>query len=238
MKLKVIAAIVIISCLSSLNAQACVYDDQKLLDYIRRENNRCEGIKPRIDVSGSLRLVSLATRNIKDLDTNLTIKIPRINNNNNNLVPEVVVRAINSRYQLDRMALISQTDSHSFSWSTYVIQEANIPINSLRATATAGSQTVYIPVIIGQPNRQYELAFVANRPTRFLTLEVRRNGQVVYQTNRPNYRRGEIIFTWDGRNEVAGRYELYYKAELEQIGRPSEQLSRSIVFEHDPSWLR
>ena len=71
MKLKILAAIVIISCLSSLKVQACSYDDQKLLDYIRRDNNRCEGIKPRIDVSGSLWLVSLATRNIKDLDNNL-----------------------------------------------------------------------------------------------------------------------------------------------------------------------
>ena len=78
------------------------------------------------------------------------------------------------------MALISQSDFHNFSWSTYVLKEANIPINSLRATATASSQPVYIPVIIGQPNNQYELAFFANRPARFLKLEIRQNGKVVH----------------------------------------------------------
>jgi flagellar basal-body rod modification protein FlgD len=187
MKIKTIAAILIIWNLSFLNAQACSPGNPNLVKYIRRDNNRCEGIKERTDISGSLRLVSLTTSNIKNLNDSLTLEIPRLTNN---LEPEVVVRAINYRYQLDKLTLISQSNAYNFSWSTYVLKKANIPINSLRATAIIGPQSVYIPVVIGQPTNHYELVFFTNRPARFLNLEIRHNGKAL---SSPRFKKTRIL---------------------------------------------
>ena len=221
---------------------ACPDGNPEDISYIRRDNNRCEGIFSRIDLASSLRLISLATRKITTLGENLTIRIPQLANSPE---PEVVVKAIDARYQLDQLELEfnSQSKSYYFNLPTYVIKKALVRTNKLRGLAKFGTQEVYIPVIIGTLAPRYELVFYAEDSTRFPNVEIRLNDQLVYKTSRRYYQDGEIIFTWDGtwngRKAPPGRYEFYYFAELEQrANKPPEQVSRSIFFEHHPNWLR
>ena len=102
MKLKILFVSLIIWSLNCFIAQACPSGNLNSLNYIRRNNNRCEGIKQSIDIGGSVRLISLITRNINSLGYTLSLKIPQ---SSNKLKPEVSVRAINSRYQLDKITL-------------------------------------------------------------------------------------------------------------------------------------
>lgn len=220
MYLKLLLTGITILTLQTLPVLACRDGDPTSIYYIRRDNNRCEGIFSRIDLASSLRLVSLTTRSITTLGKTLTLTIPQVINSPE---PEVVIKAIDARYQLDRLELElnSRSKSYYFNLPTYVIKTAEVPTNELRGLAKFGTQEVYIPVIIGELASRYEFVLYAEDSTRFPTVEIRHNGQSVYKTSRPFYRYGEIIFTWDGtwngQKAPPGRYEFYYVAELGRV---------------------
>ncbi|MEH2319441.1 hypothetical protein [Nostoc sp.] len=137
-------------------------------------------------------------------------------------------------YQLDDLLLSKNGSGFSFSWDTYVLREAKIPANKLRAVASynLGSQPVYVPVILGQTSGKYEFVFYSQDRVRFTNFEILSQGeQAIYSTSRPNSRSGETIFTWDGRNAPAGRYELHYVANIDRRNEPSDRIERRIVFE-------
>ena len=46
--------------------------------YIRRQRNRCEGIKPQVGVGSGVRLVSFSTYNVAQQGSELSLRIPRI----------------------------------------------------------------------------------------------------------------------------------------------------------------
>lgn len=217
--------------LNALPAQACPSGNPQSTNYIRRENNRCEGIEPRKVFSG-LNLISIATRSITSYPSLLSLQIPRLNN----ITPEIKVQSLGKNYRLDNISLKPNQGRFTFLLKPDVLNKAAVPPNSLRALASANS--VYLPVTIGQPSGQYEFVFYSSLRAKFPTFEILRNGKVVYKTSRNNARTGEIVFNWNARKEPAGRYEVHVIAEQEPVGRPPEKFERRFYFEHNPNWLR
>jgi len=235
MNAKLLFASVIALTLSQMPALACPEGNLRSTAYIRR-GNRCEGIK-REPVSGnSLRLISLATRNIPSYQAQVSMKIPGINGGGK---PEVKVQSLDKNYQLDNPSLTENSGFYTLLWDSYVLKQETVPSNSLRALASVnfGSQVVYAPVILGQSSGQYEFVFYSPSRVKFPVFRILRNGKEVYSNPRNIPQTNEMIFTWDGRNAPAGRYELQIEAEIEPRGKPTEKINRKIVFEHNPKWL-
>ncbi|MEG4217367.1 hypothetical protein QUA27_18015 [Microcoleus sp. Pol14C6] len=236
MKAKLLFASVIALTLSQIPALACPEGNLRSTDYIRRDN-RCEGIK-RQPVSGnSLRLISLATRNIPSYQAQVSMKIPGINGGGK---PEVKVQSLDKNYQLDNPSLTENSGFYTLLWDSYVLKQEKVPSNSLRAVASVnfGSQVVYVPVILGQSSGQYEFVFYSPSRVKFPVFRILRNGKEVYSNPRNLIQTNEMIFTWDSRNAPAGRYELQIEAEIEPRGNQPEKINRKIVFEHNPNWLK
>ena len=236
MNAKLLFASVIALTLSQIPALACPEGNLRSTDYIRRDN-RCEGIK-RQPVSGnSLRLISIATRNIPSYQTEVSMKIPGINGGGK---PEVKVQSLDKNYQLDNPSLTENSGFYTLLWDSYVLKREEVPSNSLRALASVnfGSQVVYVPVILGQSSGQYEFVFYSPSRVKFPVFRILRNGKEVYSNPRNIAQTNEMIFTWDSRNAPAGRYELQIEAEIEPRGKPTEKINRKIVFEHNPQWLK
>ena len=222
----------------SLPALACEAGDPNQTDYMRRENNRCEGIYPTTNVSSSLRLISLVARNLPDgYGDRLSLRIPH----NGTVSPVLRIQSLRSRYILDNPQLTSNASGFTLNWSTFVLQEAEVPVNSLRAIAFLNeSQPIYIPVLLGPPASEYEIVFYSPNRTTFKQLEIVRvrDNQVVYTHPQTPPQTGEIRFTWNAQNVPAGDYFLRVVAEIEQFSRPPETRSSQIVFRHDPNWLQ
>ena len=123
--------------------------------------------------------------------------------------------------------------------SSYILKKAQIKLKQLRALASVHeSQTIFVPVTFDRPSNKYEFVLFAPRPTRIPVIEISLNGRVVHRESRNSSEQGEIIFTWDGRNEPAGRYKLYFVGEVEQFNGPPEKVPVEITFEHNPDWLQ
>lgn len=220
--------------ITPLSAIACQTGHPDSLAYIRRGDNRCEGLKDGQDVSLSFRLTSLVSRNLNSYPNTLTVKIPAPNNS----TPNLVIQSYFRNYRLDEINLVRNTSNFIFNLPTAILQKAKIPPNKLRALAyiTQQSERVYYPVILGNPSPQYE--FVIYSPERVIltNLEVRRNGKVIpgSPSPRPNPIQGEITYTWKAANTPEnGRYELYIKAKGEKEAR-----AYSYYFEHHNNWLK
>ncbi|MEH2250612.1 hypothetical protein [Nostoc sp.] len=231
MKYQLLLTSIFLFSLSTLPAQAaCNGGNPQSTAYIRRDNNRCEGIQPREVVSG-INLISLVTRGINKYPNLLTLLIPRLSNS----TPEVTVESLNKNYLLDNLSLIQSQSRFTFTLKPDVLNKAAILPNTLRALAEVNS--VYLPVTIGQPSGQYEFVFYTSNRAKFSTFEILRNSKVIYSSPRNNAQHGEVIFTWNGRKAAAGRYEVHVVAQEERIGRPPEKFDRRFKFEHNPKWL-
>ncbi|ALF53478.1 hypothetical protein ACX27_12535 [Nostoc piscinale CENA21] len=242
MNYKIIFTSLLIFTISHLPAVAyCPEGNPRSTDYIRRKSpNRCEGIKEELISGNSLTLISIVTRNIASYGKTLTLQVPQIRGGTN---PQVIVQSFGDdyRYQLDDLLLSNNNSRFRFSWNTYVLTQAKIPANSLRALASylLGSQNVYVPVILGQSSGKYEFTFYSESRVKFTSFKILSSNQKpIYTAPKLNPKNGETIFTWDGRNAPAGRYQVDYKAFIEQRNQPSERLERQIDFEHNPNWLK
>lgn len=214
-----------------MSAIACQTGHPDSLAYIRRDNNRCEGLKDGQDVSLSFRLTSLVSRSLNSYPSTLTVKIPAPNNSK----PNLVIQSFFRNYRLDEIKL---EPNFIFNLPTAILQKAKIPLNKLRALAyiTQKSQNVYYPVILGTPSHQYEFVIYSPERVVFTNLEVRQNGKVIpgSPSPRPNPIQGEVIYTWNPANApVNGRYELYVQAKGENQTR-----AYSYYFEHQNNWLK
>ena len=220
--------------ITPLSAIACQTGHPDSLAYIRRDNNRCEGLKDGQDVSLSFRLTSLVSRSLNSYPNNLTVKIPAPNNS----TPNLVIQSYFRNYRLDEINLEPSASNFIFNLPTAILQKAKIPLNKLRALAyiTQKSERVYYPVILGTPSPQYEFVIYSPERVIFTNLEVRRNGKVIpgSPSPRPNPIQGEINYTWKAANAPEnGRYELYINAKREK-----ETRVYSYYFEHHNNWLK
>lgn len=242
MNYKIIFASLLIFSISHLpTAASCPEGNPRSTEYIRRQPpNRCEGVKLEPLSGNSLSLISIATRNLTDFGKTLTLQVPQINGGKN---PDVKVKSLDDKYhyQLDDLSLSKNGSRFSFSWDTYVLTQAKIPANKLRALAyySLGSQPIYVPVILGQSSGEYEFAFYSENRVKFTSFKILSPGQeTIYETKQPNPKNGETTFTWDGRNAPAGRYEVRYVAFIDRRNETSDRIPGRIVFEHNPNWLK
>ena len=217
-----------------LMASSCPTGHPDSLHYIRRDNNRCEGLKDGQDVSLSFRLTSLVSRSLNSYPDTLTVKIPAPNNS----TPNLVIQSYFRNYRLDEIKLVKSASNFIFNLPTTILQKAKIPLNKLRALAyiTEKSQNVYFPVILGTPSPQYEFVIYSPERVIFTNLEVRQNGKVIpgSQSPRPNPIQGEVVYTWNpAKAPENGRYELYVQAKGENQNR-----AYSYYFEHQNNWLK
>lgn len=217
-------------------SQACELAEPSSNEYALQSDNRCEGIRTNIEVSGSLDLVSLTNSSGGTLGDNLQIRVPRLDPSR----PYFVMRAPQSRYQLDAVPFAIQGDFYTYSLRTRILKQSNVDdVDDLRAYAVTGSQRVHLPTILGRASNNYRFVFYSVDNVRFIKAEIRQGNSTKKSWGRQTTRRGEKSFEWQGVQSVpAGRYTFYYTAEIEQRNRPPERITRSIVFEHDPAWLR
>ena len=220
--------------LTPLSAIACQNGHPDSLAYIRRDENRCEGLKDGQDVSLSFRLTSLVSRSLNSYPDTLTVKIPAPNNS----TPNLVIQSYFRNYRLDEIKLKPSASNFIFNLPTAILQKAKIPLNKLRALAyiTQKSERVYYPVILGTPSPQYEFVIYSPERVIFTNLEVRHNGKVIpgSQSPRPNPIQGEVVYTWNpAKAPENGRYELYVQAKGENQTR-----AYSYYFEHQNNWLK
>ncbi|MGI0496856.1 hypothetical protein ACOKW7_27480 [Limnospira platensis CENA597] len=215
-------------------AAACPPSDPNHLVYQRRSSpSRCEGIN-RQAISASFNLVSLATSNLTNLGDTLRLQVPNMGG-----TPNITLRSFERRYQLDSFTPELSQNKYQLHLDTRIIRQAEVAANSLRAIASLpGSQPIYIPVIIGQPSSSYQFVLYSPARTQINSFEIRHNNQVIHSQQRPNPRRGEMVFSWDGRNQPRGLYQLWVLAELQQRGQRPETVTRVFSFYHDPAWFR
>jgi flagellar basal-body rod modification protein FlgD len=230
MNFKLLLTTLLLFSLSPLVAQACPpLNNPKSLAYARRDNNRCEGLQDR-DASSTFELISFATGSISSnasFPNTLTIRVP----STGNLSPTIEVQSFIRNYRLDNLEAPSKSSGISFPLDTSVLKKANIPLESLRATAyiTRDSGFVYFPVILEQPSDHYQFVVYSPQRTTFPTIEIRRNGKTILPLpSLKTPRSGQIFLTWN-RKAPAGTYELYL---VDGEGQP-----RTFRFEHNPSWL-
>lgn len=222
--------------LVALPSRGCDLAEPDSLTYSLQPNNSCEGIQDRIDVSGSLDLISLTSTTGGSLGNSLQIRVPRRDPNR----PAFSMQELDSRYLLNNVPFSNQRDFYSYSLSTQRLRRSGIDsVNDLRAIAVTGSQRVYLPTLLNTPASGYRFVFYSVDNVRFVSAGIRSSGQGYATWGSQGTRRGEKAFEWGNANNApAGRYEFYYVAEIEQRNRPPERISRSIAFWHDPSWLR
>jgi len=235
MKYQFLLTTLFIFSFSTLPVQACPSGNFQSTNYMRRENNRCEGIQPR-NVGSGINLISIVTRDISSYPSLLNLIIPRFGNS----TPEVQVQSLDKNYLLDELSLQPSKSVFTFPLKPDILNKAAVSPNSLRALAEVNldSQTIYLPVTIGKASGKYEFVFYTARRAKFPTFEIIRNGKVVYKNPRNNAQSGEVVFNWNGSKEPTGRYELHIIAEQERIGRPPEKFERNFYFEHNPKWLK
>ena len=212
-------------------------------NYRQRNNNRCEGVKLRGNInSGSIRLISLATKGITQFSPHLTLRIPR----RGNQAPSTVrLRSMGDRYQMDQPRLTPSNTAYTFRFPTTVLTRSNVTPNELRGIAKYGGH--YVPLQIGSTSSRYEIVLFASVNTRIDTLTIRKPIGDQYKTysttRRRSFRNGELKFSWNGQDQngntaPAGDYEIHYEATVERPGRSPEKKSRTIPFSHNPQWLQ
>ena len=228
MKVKILLISLVLLGLSPLSASACPTDgNPDSLAYIRRDNNRCEGLLGSRPSSGTFSLIGLFTSNISSYPKTLKIRVAGTDKTS----PIIDIQSFYpQRYRLNELDTKSTNSGFTFDLNTTVLRKAYIPFASLRPVAyiTRNSGLVYFPVILGQPSSSYEFALYSPHRIAFPTLEIRRNGKVVY-SNPSNIPRNLIRFTWEYGDEPAGTYELFIK---DDRGK-----RRTYRFEHNPELL-
>ena len=224
--------------LVALPSRGCELAEANSLTYSLQPDGRCEGIQDRINVSGSLDLISLTSTAGGSLGNSLQIRVPRRDPNRLNFS----LQQPNSRYLLDRVPFSNQNNFYSYRLPIRLLRLIDVDsVNDLRAIAYTDGQRVYLPTLLDTPASSYRFVFNSNDSVRFVSAGIRQHSSKrdYVRWGPQGSRRGEKPFEWGGANNApAGRYEFYYVAEIEQRNRPPEPISRSIAFWHDPSWLR
>ena len=213
--------------LSPLATQACPTGNSSTLAYIRRNDNRCEGLRDR-EISSFFELISFSTNSLsEDYPTTLNIRVPGTGRTR----PAIVVQSFTRNYRLDNLSSAQTTSGYTFSLNTNILKKAKVSTDSLRATAyiTRDSSPVFFPVILGSSSNSYEFVINSHQRVAFPTFEIRRNNKAVYSSPRPNPRSGHIRLNWAYGNAPAGSYQLYL---VDENGS-----SRTFSFEHNPDWF-
>ncbi|MGB6298264.1 MAG: hypothetical protein WBF90_19050 [Rivularia sp. (in: cyanobacteria)] len=219
--------------------QACPTGNPKSTNYIRRDNNRCEGDRNKIPTSGSLKLISFTTaKPFANFNSLLNLIIPYNSAKKPNLK---VLSSDKLSYQMDNVTLTPNASGFIFNWSTYVLKKLNLSPKSLRILASfqEGSQITYTPVIIEKSSDIYEFVWYYNNKVQAFFSIYNNEGKVISNSKLPKHSNGkkEVVLIWDGRKFPPGKYKLHYSATLYEPNEPMSDTG-TIVFTHNPNWLK
>ena len=216
--------------LAPLSAQAaCPVGQPSALNYIRRDNNRCEGLRDRQDASGSLSLISFVTTNLTSLANPLNIRVV------GSPTPTLQVQEFSRNYRLDDVQMQASGNDAVFPLNSRILQNAGIKDpNRLLAIAsvTRNAAAVYYPTILGQASGSYTFVLYAPQPTVFKKIQIRQPsqpGKPYLNQSLSQPRTGQIPFKWNYGSAPAGDYELYVE--------DSQGKQRRFPFKHNRQWL-
>ncbi|MBP0015559.1 MAG: hypothetical protein J7545_09805 [Roseofilum sp. SBFL] len=225
--------------LGATPAFACPLGNPDSVDYIRRDDNRCEGLVNR-PISASIRLVSFSTGAPAAYPNCLTLRIPGINQ-----MPQFKMQSFLRDYLLDKLSTTAVrfiNNGMEYDLDTQpVLRSGKVPPNSLRAIAyiTEKSEKIYYPVILNPSSEYYEFTLYVggNARTTFPTLQIRKDGRVYHNIPQNNPKTGEVRFSWNFDEAPAGRYELYMVIKQQRPGQPQNNDTQIILFYHNPAWF-
>ena len=215
--------------LTPLSAEAvCPTTGSSTFSYMRRDNNRCEGLRDRQNASGSLSLVSFVTSNLGTLTNPLNIRVA------GSTTPTLEVQEFSRNYRLDEVQMQPSGNSAIFPLNPKILQNAGITTtNSLLAVAYVirNASPVYYPTVLGKASGNYTFVLFAPKPTAFKKIQIRKLGNSKPYLNQSlsQLREGEIPFQWSYGNAPAGDYELYVE--------DSQGKQRRFPFKHNRQWL-
>lgn len=219
--------------LNPIPADACQSGNPLSLAYIRRDNNRCEGINSgnNRSVAGRFNLIAFSTGIVKQYPDILRIRVPGTKQN----PPIVQIQSSFRDYFLDSLVSRFASNHHIFDLNTKnVLKSAQIPPNTLRAIAYFEQRSTrkYFPVILGTPTNFYQFIVYSSESRSFPKVEIRRQGKVIPSNLKPTTIAddGEISFAWKPNNTPAGNYEFYL---VDNKGK-----DYNFSLEHNPQWLR
>lgn len=220
---------------SPINAEPCERGNTQNSTYMfRQQDKRCEGINTQ-PVAASFSLNSFTIGQLTPAK-NLTLTIPKIPNLGQ---PKVKIQSLEKYYQLDPLELKDKGTQWQFQWSNQVIQQENIPPQTLRSLASVNN--TIIPVILNQ-SPAYQIGVYTGGNAIEITLRIKQNNKIIYEQTLKNQQGKEVMFQWNGRDKnqkklPKGRYQLEIKATVEQPNAPITPRSFIREFEHNPSWL-
>jgi hypothetical protein len=132
---------------------ACPTSDPNPLAYVRRDNNRCEGLRDGRDASGSLFLISFVTSSLKDISNPLKIRVPGSSN------PILEVQEFSRNYRLDEVKTQSSGNGSTFSLNSRILQNAGITktenLFAIAYTMRDASPMFYIPLCCTPKSRPH-----------------------------------------------------------------------------------
>ncbi|MDJ0581085.1 hypothetical protein [Crocosphaera sp.] len=216
--------------MTSLTANACPTGKPRDIGYIRRDNNRCEGILDGRPISNNFGLIAFSTSNLTNYPETIKIRVPGTGRDK----PIIRIQSYTKNYLLDEVEPRYSSSGFIFDLRTNtVLQRAKIPFNSLLPLAFVekNSRIIYHPVILEQPSNGYKFVIYSRNRRTFPKVEIRQNGRVIPSNLQPRNisKRGQITFDWQPKNNSAGTYQFYLE---DGNGKPL-----SFSFKHDPNWL-
>ncbi|AFY58900.1 hypothetical protein Riv7116_6573 [Rivularia sp. PCC 7116] len=221
-------------CFIPLTAQACPSGNSKSHAYIRRENNRCEGlISPNVS-PGSVDLISFSTGELSNrYPSKLHLRVPMKGvPMKGKKYPELRLESYYRRYLLDKITLKRDTNGFNFPLKTTILQKAGIPSRSLRALShiNRNGNIIYFPVVLGRISDKYQ--FVVKNPHRrsFSKIQIRYKGKPVFNTSRKIPRK-QIKISWKYGKARPGIYELYLE------DSKNKSVPHKFRFQHNPHLL-
>jgi hypothetical protein len=207
---------------------ACPTSSPNPLAYVRRDNNRCEGLRDGKDASGSLSLISFVSSNLKDISNPLPIRVP------GSTSPILEVQEFSRNYRLDEVKMQPSGNGSAFSLNSRILQNAGITKpESLFAVAYVirDGSPIYYPTFFGKASSQYTFVLYTEKPTAFKKIQVRRQGSstLVLDQSFRQPRTGSILVQWRYDSAPTGNYELYLEDSQGEVSR--------FPFKHNRQWL-
>ncbi|MGK7880634.1 MAG: hypothetical protein AB4060_11105, partial [Crocosphaera sp.] len=156
--------------MTSLTANACPTGRPRDIRYIRRDNNRCEGILDGRPISNNFELIAFYTSNLTNYPKTLKIRVPGTGRDK----PIIQIQSYVKNYLFDKVETEYNSSGFIFDLRTNtVLQRAKVPLNSLLPLAFVekNSRRIYHTVIIEQSSNSYKFVIFTRYLLKFPKVE-------------------------------------------------------------------
>ncbi|MEL4898582.1 hypothetical protein P9B04_24545, partial [Crocosphaera sp. Alani8] len=123
--------------MTGLTANACPTGRPTDISYIRRDNNRCEGIKDRRDVSNNFELIAFSTTNLTNYPDTLKIRVPGREGDK----PIISIQSYTKNYRLDEVEARYSNSGFIFNLKTNTVLGRAIAFPTVMRYSNSNEQT-------------------------------------------------------------------------------------------------